>query len=330
MGVQQISRVAGLSREEFYVRYVERGQPVVLTDAASDWPAVSKWTSEYLAGSAGDLVVQLRSIDPRKPPAHSLHRTESTLREYLARLPTAAIGDPYLAEQPLEKLFPHFLVDIGTIRYSQSPASNLSVMLSSKSVAPLHYHPHSEAISHQIAGTRRFLLLPPAETSKLDPAPVTGPLWNFARRVIKEDEIMSMPEEAFETTLTPGEAIFIPLHWWHTVFASTGLSILLCDFFVYPHTRPQQSEVSDRMERMQAACRESIAASEAFLQNISEAEDKTPYFDHMLACCRQLDDKKMEQKVLIRALSYLPETAGRQRSEMQGRLDELASASASN
>jgi len=330
MGVQQISRVAGLSREEFYISYVERNQPVVLKDAASDWPAISKWTSEYLAGNDGDQVVQLRSIDPQKPPAHSHLKAESTLREYLARLPAAVNGDPYLAEQPLNKLFPHFLADIGTIRYSHSHPSNLSIMLSSKSVAPLHFHPYSEAISHQIVGTRRFLLLPPTETSRLEPTPVTSPLWNFARRVIKEDEIASMREEVFETTLTPGEAIFIPLHWWHTVFAGAGLSILLCDFFQYPHTRPPQSEVADRLERMHAACRESIAACEAVLQNISEAEDKTPYFEHMLACCRQINDKKLEQQVLIAALPSLPETAGRQRSELQSRLDELASGCASN
>lgn len=324
MSVQQIPRVAGLSREEFYKNYVEQNRPVVLKDAASDWPAISKWTSEYLARNGGDQVVQLWSIDPQKPPAHSYLRAESTLREYIARLPVAARGDPYLAEQPLKKLFPDLLADIGTMRYSRSHPSNLSIMLSSRSVAALHYHPHLEAISHQIAGTRHFILLPPTETSRLDPGPVMSPLWNFGRRVIKEDEIESMREEVFETTLTSGEAIYIPLHWWHTVFAGAGLSILVCDFFEYPHVRPPQSEISDRVEQMHAACRESIAACEASLQRVSGVEDKIPYFEHIISCCRAINDKKKEQQVLIAALSALPETAGR-RSEIQSRLDELAS-----
>ncbi len=90
------------------------------------------------------------------------------------------------------------------------------------------------------------------------------------------------------------------------------MSILVCDFFEYPHVRPPQSEISDRVEQMHAACRESIAACEAGLQRVSsELEEKTLTLSTSLLAAAQSMTRRMKRQVLIAALSALPETAGR-------------------
>ena len=122
-----------------------------------------------------------------------------------------------LAEQPLKEVLPQLVEDVGTIRYSKTEPGNLSLMLSGRSYAPLHYHPRAEAVSHQVSGKRRFLLIPPSETAALDPVPTSANPPNFARRVIREEEISALRLEACETTLSSGEAIYIPRHWWHAV-----------------------------------------------------------------------------------------------------------------
>ena len=45
-----IERRAGLSREEFLERYYAANRPVILTGEMADWPALTRWTPDYLEG----------------------------------------------------------------------------------------------------------------------------------------------------------------------------------------------------------------------------------------------------------------------------------------
>ena len=42
------SRVTQLTKEEFYWEYLSRSQPVIIESGAKEWPAISKWTMQYL------------------------------------------------------------------------------------------------------------------------------------------------------------------------------------------------------------------------------------------------------------------------------------------
>ncbi len=59
-----VASVARISREEFSSRYLLPRQPVVLTDAISGWPALRKWTWEWLSATHGhhDVLV----ADPQR------------------------------------------------------------------------------------------------------------------------------------------------------------------------------------------------------------------------------------------------------------------------
>ena len=52
--VIDVDRCRDLTPEEFKERYFDTGVPVVLEGAASEWPAIRKWTPEYLAQFCGD------------------------------------------------------------------------------------------------------------------------------------------------------------------------------------------------------------------------------------------------------------------------------------
>jgi hypothetical protein len=49
--------VAGLTWQEFHTRYELTNQPVVLTDGAAKWPALHKWSMEYLRAAYGQRPV---------------------------------------------------------------------------------------------------------------------------------------------------------------------------------------------------------------------------------------------------------------------------------
>src|SRR6476661_8189720 len=52
--VQQVDRVTNLSLEEFRDRYFTTGIPVVFEGAAADWPAIKKWSPDYLMQFCGN------------------------------------------------------------------------------------------------------------------------------------------------------------------------------------------------------------------------------------------------------------------------------------
>lgn len=248
MVVHRIPIVNGISSEDFYKEYVETGKPVILGDAARNWPAVSKWTEEYIIEKCGNRPVTLRALYPDRPMGKNYASEESTISAYISRLRHVSARDPYIAERPLGEVLPNLVSDIGVSPYRECDAASLSLMLGAKSIAPLHYHPYQEAISYQITGSRRFVLFPPRQTTALDPLPATGPLPNFARSVINEDELDAIPGDVFDATIKGGEAIYIPVHWWHTVFSSDEMSILLVDFFDYDLATERKNEVTERIE----------------------------------------------------------------------------------
>ena len=321
MSIFQIDRVSGLSLAEFNRHFVEPGLPVVLKDATKDWPAISKWTREYLESQAGVVSVKLRSIDPRKAADHTRFE-EMTLRSYLQQVDLTKPDDPILAELPLKSVFPQLLSDIGSFPYSAGSADSLSIMVSSNSRAPLHYHTFTEAISHQITGFRRFLLFPPNETSKLDPRPPTGPLPNFGRRVFREDEAERAPERIFDAKLSPGEALYIPRHWWHTVFASGNLSVLLVHFFEYKHSACPHNEVTCRIELLRRATIEAISTYQSAFESSSTFEERCFYFQRLSPLFKVARDEDMENRFLSKAAEVFPQFS-EERIRIEARLVEL-------
>ncbi|MCW8060205.1 cupin-like domain-containing protein [Agrobacterium tumefaciens] len=319
MPTQSIPRTANLSRDRFYKEFVEPGQPVVIEDAARNWPAVSKWSIEYLAKNAGDVEVDLRALDLSKWPGTFLQNGRSKLRDYILDLETPREEETNwpplrLAEQPMSRIFPALVDDLGESRLGRCSPEDFSIMISAGTTAAMHYHPRSEAISYQIKGKRRFVLFPPSETRSLDPMPVEGPMANFSRRIIDEHEVSTLSEDAYDATITEGEAIFIPIHWWHTVFSSPTLSILAVDFFRYGHKKKPCNDVSERVRLLDEHCLRTISSEEASLRSTTDPDKCRETLERIISLARILDDPHLEQSYLHRGLSSLDKTDARHAS----------------
>jgi hypothetical protein len=65
-----IDRVDHISKEDFVKNYLEPRKPLVIRKATESWPALQKWTFEYLKEAVGDKTVPLydsSKADPSKP-----------------------------------------------------------------------------------------------------------------------------------------------------------------------------------------------------------------------------------------------------------------------
>jgi hypothetical protein len=68
--LSQIDRVDHISKEDFVNNYLIPRKPLVISNATETWPALQKWTFEYLKETVGDQMVPLydsAKADPTKP-----------------------------------------------------------------------------------------------------------------------------------------------------------------------------------------------------------------------------------------------------------------------
>src|SRR6201992_2561345 len=65
-----IDRVDQITKEDFVSNYLNPRRPLIIRKATETWPALQKWTFEYLKEVVGDKVVPLydsSKADPSKP-----------------------------------------------------------------------------------------------------------------------------------------------------------------------------------------------------------------------------------------------------------------------
>ncbi|KAK7471742.1 hypothetical protein BaRGS_00035624 [Batillaria attramentaria] len=58
-GIPRCERISSPSRHKFFNEYLARSRPVIITDAMDNWPAMSKWTTEFLRDRYGDKIVPI-------------------------------------------------------------------------------------------------------------------------------------------------------------------------------------------------------------------------------------------------------------------------------
>jgi hypothetical protein len=64
-----IDRVDHISREDFVNKYLNPRKPLIISKATQNWPALQKWTFDYLKDVVGDQTVPLydsSKADPSK------------------------------------------------------------------------------------------------------------------------------------------------------------------------------------------------------------------------------------------------------------------------
>jgi Cupin-like domain len=240
----QIERRREVRRGEFLARYYARNTPVLLMDIADTWQARSAWTLDYLEQQLGDETVEImmnRDSDPGYERRGERHRTRQKFREYISYLRENPTGnDRYLVAN-------NGLLDLPAAKRLrenfESPAEYLDEAMSSGriflwlgpagTVTPLH-HDVMNIIIVQVIGRKRITLIDPLR----------------ARYVYNDDGVYSLVDAAnpdysrfplyayadpITVILEPGDALFIPVGWWHHVESLDLSASLSFTNFVFPN-----------------------------------------------------------------------------------------------
>ncbi|HEX5760404.1 MAG TPA: cupin-like domain-containing protein [Thermoanaerobaculia bacterium] len=238
-----VERRGGLSRTEFLERYYAANRPVVLTGAMDDWPALARWGPEYFKATCGEARVEImsgRTRDPRYEINCTDHKREIRFADYVDRVTAGGeSNDDYLvanngffARPEMRPLF----ADIrfpepldpertdGRVHFWFGPAGT---------VTPLH-HDLMNVLMAQVRGRKRVTLISPDQTHRL-----YNEIGVFSEVDPEDPDYERHPlfreVEPLRVDLAPGEALFLPVGWWHHVRALDVSVTVTFTNFVHPN-----------------------------------------------------------------------------------------------
>jgi Cupin-like domain len=221
-----IERRGRVTEQELLQDYYLANRPVIITDLASDWPALKKWTPDYFKAHFGDVEVEVqygRGADPNYEQNKLTLRRKIRLADFVDDVQRAgSTNDMYMTANnealktgPLASL----VHDIGALPgYLVPERLQQEAFLwfgPAGTVTPLH-HDAVHLLHLQIVGRKRWRFISPMQTPY-----VYNYNQVFSQVNLEEPDLARHPLFAQATILDavvePGEAIFLPLAWWHHV-----------------------------------------------------------------------------------------------------------------
>ena len=225
-----IWRVAGLSPQDFLDEFFAPMRPVIVTDWAANWPACKLWTPDYLCARLGPVEVEFqgeRSGDARFERDKDNHRRRIAFDQLVQSAASGQGNDFYLtaynASTNATALAP-LHSDLGAIpdilTHAAGDAAAMLWLGPAGTFTPLH-HDLTNNLLVQLVGRKRVILASPLETPKLVNdthvfsalSDVTAPAIDLTRHP------RASGVRLLDVELGPGEALFLPVGWWHQVHA---------------------------------------------------------------------------------------------------------------
>ncbi len=220
----EVPRRRDLGGEDFLAQYYAPGRPVVIEGAMADWPALKRWSPDYLKRKLGKAQVEFqagRESDPDFELNKDRHKRMAPFDAFIDRI-KAGGNDAYLtaynndrnraALRPLDR-------DIGRLDAYLGKGAGMIWIGPAGTFTPLHFDLTNNLIG-QLVGTKELLLAPPSETPKLAHR---RHVFSDVRDLTDAARLAAYPAareaRTFAVTLAPGDLLYVPIGWWHQVRA---------------------------------------------------------------------------------------------------------------
>jgi hypothetical protein len=236
-----IADYEGVDRDRFLEDIRPAGQPAVLRGLAQGWPAVAAardsdealvaYMKRFAAGGPVTAIVGAPEIAGRffysdDMRGLNFRKGASTLAALLdGLLKNRAAPDPHavaIQSETIPQLMPGFERENATDLVGAEVAPRAWIGNRIR-VAP-HYD-LKENVGVVVAGRRRFTVFPPEQLPNLYPGPfeLTPAGTPISLVDLAAPDLARFPRfaeaaaAALTATLEPGDAIYLPFHWWHAV-----------------------------------------------------------------------------------------------------------------
>lgn len=246
-----VREYAAVDRRRFDEEIRPAGQPAVLRGLAASWPAV-----QAAKRSDEEIVSYMKRLRVERPVVAIVGEPEiegrffytDDLRELNFKRGTSPL-DPFLdrllrdrghasplamavQSEPVPELLPGF-VEENSVNLVD-PAVIPRAWIGNRIRVAAHYD-LMENIGVVVAGRRRFTLFPPEQIANLyvGPLELTPAGTPVSLVDLKKPDLERFPRfaDAMQTAqaaeLEPGDAIYIPYHWWHAVDSLEPLNLFV-------------------------------------------------------------------------------------------------------
>lgn len=211
--------------DAFYRHHYEANRPAKLTGLIDHWAALSRWSLDHFAKVAGDAVVEAqveRESDPDYELAKDDHRRLVRFGELIEWLRgDTPSNDIYLTAYNngtnaaalsvlWDDMAPIALLD-GT-----RPRDGFFWLGPRGTLTPWH-HDLTNNLLVQVMGRKRVRMAPPWAFARMRNSRHCFSDWGNEALPAGPGDASSPP--VLETIIGPGEAIFLPVGWWHQIEA---------------------------------------------------------------------------------------------------------------
>jgi hypothetical protein len=234
-----VERVQEITVAQFEKHFLSRYKPVVIENIANRWKVRSFLTPENIKEKFGDLSFSVYESDDEFE-----HYTEKNWGNGDRRRITMSVRDYISAitrPEPFEKR-PPYMANVNLDGYNLLGLQEIKKLMDYPAYFPDTYGknvclwigaPGQRGVLHndnqynfnaQIYGKKYWLLVSPEQYHRLYTLQVRHPQWLSRVDPQKPDyEIFPLfrDVEALETTLEPGDILYIPIFWWHQALSVT-------------------------------------------------------------------------------------------------------------
>jgi ribosomal protein L16 Arg81 hydroxylase len=202
---------------------------VILTGEMAGWPALTRWTPDYLKERLGDRPVEYqggRAANARFEMEKDVHRRQAPFAAFMDEISQPGAGnDAYITAYNSDRnaetlsLLHEDMRPLGKFLDPSAQHANGMMWIGPAGTVTSLHHDLTNNFIAQVVGRKRLKILPAAEVGKL---------YN-SRHVFSDIPDVEAPNldlalhprlagaRAYEVVLEPGEIIFMPLAWWHQV-----------------------------------------------------------------------------------------------------------------
>lgn len=238
----RIERRAGISSEEFFDRYYATNTPLVIEKRLAGWPAMERWTLDYLAERFGERQVEIqfdRTADPTYELNSDHHKKMMPLAAFVNLIRKGPSNEYYMTannfghnQQQLAALYD----DLGTLDEfleTPTPEKKLGMLwLGPAGTLTQTHHDLTNNLMAQVIGRKVVKLVSPLDSPNM---------YNF-RHVYSRITDLDAPVDfaayplfkdvtVMPVLLEPGDVLFIPIGWWHHVRSLDVSMTLTCTGF---------------------------------------------------------------------------------------------------
>lgn len=236
-----IETIPAPSFDVFMKNYYSKNLPVLIKGGIDHWPAIKKWTPDYFKNTLGDTKIEVqygRSADAYyERNAKALKKT-IRMGDFVDMIQgTEHSNDFYMTannaasnQQVLAPLFDD-VGDFGSgYRDSDTIRTQNLLWLGPKgTITPIHYDILNNMFV-QIYGHKKVTLIPALQQPYMYNDASVYSSSTFPKYATDQFPLLNKTTP-IEIILTPGDALFIPVGWWHMVESQdTSISLTFNNF----------------------------------------------------------------------------------------------------